>query len=353
MTAPCVPVEMPDLRSELMAKWATSTGWRMAEMQATKRQAGALLDVKNIDAGIAGQVEMLNKAELYWVGAEMCELLFATSRSVPSDVTALDLVWPSQFGFIVFAAPWMGMDAHDDENHVRVDAISWGRMQTEMAVDNRGSREVRDTLTVSFYRCIRWDDGLAGTELQLATSMGLPMEASRSAVVSRDGRIEARLTGTSWMPLGRSTWPVGDAIDARELIDMNSLNEQEESQVRSMIEDRELMAALFTLLNTHSVAHIGTEQPPRHIARREQRAGRKEPSQVKVVYLRRPEHEREPGDAEHRVNYSHRWMVSAHWRNQPYGPGRAKRRLQLIPAHVKGPDDKPVIVKSTVKAWVR
>lgn len=33
-----------------------------------------------------------------------------------------------------------------------------------------------------------------------------------------------------------------------------------------------------------------------------------------------------------------RFMVEAHWRNQPCGPGRKQRKLILIPRHVKGPD---------------
>lgn len=37
-----------------------------------------------------------------------------------------------------------------------------------------------------------------------------------------------------------------------------------------------------------------------------------------------------------------RWMVRGHWRNQPYGPGRSRRRPTSINPHVKGPDGAPL-----------
>jgi len=50
------------------------------------------------------------------------------------------------------------------------------------------------------------------------------------------------------------------------------------------------------------------------------------------------------------VEWSRRWMVRGHWRNQPYGPGRTERRLTWIDPYVKGPDDKPLDTRPTV--WV-
>jgi hypothetical protein len=38
---------------------------------------------------------------------------------------------------------------------------------------------------------------------------------------------------------------------------------------------------------------------------------------------------------------THRWLVSGHWRNQPYGPGRSLRRPQWIAPHLAGPADAP------------
>lgn len=44
-----------------------------------------------------------------------------------------------------------------------------------------------------------------------------------------------------------------------------------------------------------------------------------------------------------------RWIVRGFWREQPYGKGHALRRRQWIPPFVKGPSDKPLIRKETVR----
>lgn len=36
------------------------------------------------------------------------------------------------------------------------------------------------------------------------------------------------------------------------------------------------------------------------------------------------------------------WVVSGHWRNQPYGPGRSLRKLTYVNPYVKGPEEMPL-----------
>jgi hypothetical protein len=47
------------------------------------------------------------------------------------------------------------------------------------------------------------------------------------------------------------------------------------------------------------------------------------------------------------VDWSHRWVVSGHWRHQ-YLPSCGTHRQQWIASHVKGPDDKPLVVRDEV-----
>lgn len=63
---------------------------------------------------------------------------------------------------------------------------------------------------------------------------------------------------------------------------------------------------------------------------------------VRVVQLRRNEYPKREGESsdEHR-EYSCRFGVDGHWRNQPYGPKSGDRRLTYILPFVKGPADKP------------
>lgn len=65
---------------------------------------------------------------------------------------------------------------------------------------------------------------------------------------------------------------------------------------------------------------------------------------IRVISLRKSEHGvREVGD-HNSVEWSCRWTVDGHWRNQPVGINRSERRLTWINPYVKGPDDKELRV---------
>lgn len=66
------------------------------------------------------------------------------------------------------------------------------------------------------------------------------------------------------------------------------------------------------------------------------------PSDVRVIQLRRAESTSERGKSSHdSPDWSYRWIVNGHWRNQPY---KESRKLIYIMPYVKGPDDKPLKV---------
>lgn len=68
------------------------------------------------------------------------------------------------------------------------------------------------------------------------------------------------------------------------------------------------------------------------------------PSDVKVIQLRRMESSSRPPSADgDPVDWSCRWIVNGHWRNQPY---KDKRELIYIMPYVKGPEEMPLRVPS-------
>lgn len=77
-------------------------------------------------------------------------------------------------------------------------------------------------------------------------------------------------------------------------------------------------------------------------------------NQVKIITLREQKQSQE-NLIDKRTNrpYSHRFIVRGFYRNQPYGEKHQLRRKQWIPPFVKGPSDKPLIVKETVRVWKR
>jgi hypothetical protein len=71
-------------------------------------------------------------------------------------------------------------------------------------------------------------------------------------------------------------------------------------------------------------------------------------SNVRVLSLRRTEASVPEDGAPRTVEWTKRWIVRGHWRNQAYGPGLTLRKLKYIFPFVKGPDDKPLDVRPTV-----
>lgn len=102
------------------------------------------------------------------------------------------------------------------------------------------------------------------------------------------------------------------------------------------------------------IAVVESGRASRAEERRHQRAtGNAEHPQIVVVRLRRPAGSRPDSEQEVSfVDWSHRWIVDGHWRNQ-YHPSTGERTPTWIAPYVKGPDDKPLIVKKKINAWVR
>ena len=99
-----------------------------------------------------------------------------------------------------------------------------------------------------------------------------------------------------------------------------------------------LAQATLRLMQEFRPASRATARPDRATRRAAERAGFPERT-VTVVHLRRSgaPHERLGGSA----NYSHRFIVSGHWRNQ-WCPTLNAHRQTWISPYVKGPADKPL-----------
>lgn len=360
---PCSPAEMPDVRLALVDGW-NRPGWKAAARSgvARARALGTFAMRKHslsyaVDSYVQYEQRTLRQAQMWWVGEEMCDLLYATADKVPGETTLEHLNLPSVQALVVFAKPWLATDADSGGKKLVVDAITWG---PAMLRDDHGDE--RHALGVSAYRLLDFGEGLSPGELQLATATDAFANARKQLVAKHESgggqvRTEFNVTGRTWVPLGRSDWPieasVGDSDTGFDEPIADDISNRD-AYMQSAVEDRKIVAALSLLLNTRTMTQLEDGHLPRHVRRRSQRAG--VPSTVNVVYLRRPEHARD--DSEHDddkppVEWSHRWIVSAHPRLQPYGPGRSLRRLIMVPPHVKGPDDKPLVVKPTVNAWVR
>jgi len=110
--------------------------------------------------------------------------------------------------------------------------------------------------------------------------------------------------------------------------------------------------ALWALLNQR-LPTVTDVAPERHARKRLARAQSVlATKRIRVVTLRLPENRRVEISAPQHVEWSHRWIVSGHWRNAWY-PSLNEHRLQWIWPYQKGPEDKPLVVKQTVRQLVR
>jgi hypothetical protein len=76
---------------------------------------------------------------------------------------------------------------------------------------------------------------------------------------------------------------------------------------------------------------------------------------ITCALLRRRQYASESEREAEAREYSHRWIVRGHMRNQPVGPRNAKggqrhERVWIAP-YVKGPEDKPLVLKDRVQVW--
>lgn len=108
-----------------------------------------------------------------------------------------------------------------------------------------------------------------------------------------------------------------------------------------------LLAGIAWMSQTIVVSSEGAIE--RHRRKEFTRSTGRKIAAVTIVELRRVRRDpHEEDDKEPSREYSHRWVVNGHWRLAAVGPGRAERRLTWVHPHVKGPEDKPLVVKPRV-----
>lgn len=96
---------------------------------------------------------------------------------------------------------------------------------------------------------------------------------------------------------------------------------------------------------------------PTPIDRHVQRRNKHTANNLNVIYLRRVRNHKTETNQEQTaptrsIEYTCRWLVRGHWRNQYY-PSLKQHKTRWILPYPKGPDDKPLKIKPSVIAVVR
>ena len=254
-----------------------------------------------IHKGWTNANEGLKNATIWWVSTNMAQLVDVAIPSLPDYTLALEDI-PDAAGVAFLETPIrspVGSQIH---------ALSWLSFK---AIGWTSSDEKNTGSVLSAWqrtRCGKWRHG--------------------GAAVWQAG------TDFKWTPTG---------------LDVDLLPEGADD---FYVWVRQTLATAWLLSTQANVAEVEEAQVTRATARRLSRSGRPVPL-LRKVYLRRPKAASHGDGDGGEVDYSHRWMVSGHWRNQAYGPGQSRRKPMWIAPHIKGPEDKPLVMKTTVKVLDR
>ncbi|GAA2455770.1 hypothetical protein GCM10010191_88770 [Actinomadura vinacea] len=274
------------------------------------------------------EYQRLRAAELYFVSAEMTTLAVAAGESLP-DFRLEPPDVPSPAGFIVFAEP-IGSYINTDGGftaRVPIVAVCWG--PCDLPAFPRGG------VWFTYYA----PTDFAGLERMLATQAGRP---ARSAERARLRQIRGPLTWDNEAAIGygsqaKAHYKPGDSHTG---------------DPDSFAPWAQTLRAAWLLMNQPNIAEAEDLHGTRASARRDQRDGLPT-GPVRLLHLRPAT--RAPGapDDDHAARqYTCRWMVKGHWRQQWY-PSRKVHRPIWINPHIKGPDGKPLKTGETVHIWDR
>lgn len=259
---------------------------------------------------------------LYWVADDMLAVAEAAAESMPpQDFHEKDT--PGPCGLVVFETPRRVLCM--DGSPITVTGFMWGNLD---------------------HVVVRGRMGRGNDEPRGATLVELMTDA-REHVPQHADALGTRLI-SYWTEIFQWDVPV---LEQERLATFSEQAVSEDALASCVKWQRRLPLALWTLMQQRLA--VTTEHPmPRLYRRRAEKAGEELPvSTFRVVTLRRAKPETaEPAAGS--VDWSHRWIVNGFWRNQ-WLPSRQMHRLQWIEAFVKGPADKPLVVKKTVNKLVR
>lgn len=260
------------------------------------------------DMAVSSAAPFRRDVALLWISGEMQELLTAAAETFPSDwrLSLNRLPWPE--AFCVFE--------HELQVGAGIESV------------DRVGRIVGAGLNA---------DGVPAKAFGWSVGDLLPTDPE-------DNRGKREGVGCAWYgrltdvlgPIVYTAWGQGEpALDVYDSPAQGEL--------------ARLIACLWSMVQQR-IAMVSPGFASRAERRRSQRTLGDIPPFM-VVRLRRPQSASEV--SEHRdVEWSHRWIVDGHWRNQ-YHPSTNEHVPTWIAPHVKGPADKPLAIKERVYAWTR
>lgn len=304
-----------DAHSEQMALWRfvrSDLGQRVIREWAAAEVQGQPLKTVVYASMIEAEADKLRGADPIFIAAEMSDLIDAARETFkPEAFVETDVLTDN--GFVYFEKPLALIDR--SKKTVSLGAFSWQPIVSSDEDDHRRG------LAISFYSTAdaEWDD--------------FHVEHRRWMLQVGAPKLTLLHLAPVWFDLDFS----GELVDADTGLYTGA--------------DSWWKAIQVTLrLMQQTIATRESMQLPRGERRRMERADLLV-RPVVVVKLRRSREHKET-ESEKNVEWSHRWIVGGHWRNQFFPTLKAHRQVWISP-YVKGPDEKPLIVKRHAFELVR
>ena len=267
---------------------------------------------------------LLHECEPIYVSDELTGMIDDIADGFkPEPLLASDLLTPS--GFAYFAKPLYIRDRRDLQMPFR--AVQWNPL---IDVNGRGEpatvdgQAVYSGVVITLYAHRDDGDPMDG---QFAEERGLRYRQRPSEI------------------------KIGGSDLAMEYVTTLRFNQQSKVyESDNSIRDMFVHIKVFFRLCQQTIAWPHRERVARPTWKRA-RAGWKDIKEVVVFTLRRAKHPKYEGP-EREVQWSHRWVVQGHWRQQWYPSEQVHRQVWVAP-YIKGPDGKPLILKRRAFELVR
>lgn len=316
-----------DAKLDLIRYWDTDRDDVILTPHDLNAWRGRPTDAWSADDGFAFRpADRLRNASTFWVSSDMTRLALSQVGKVPEQGLSRDeVIVPS--GFIYLETPIQGPPLMTER------AIGLSQKSTPLLI-----QAVEWTLI--WMRDDAFDeDGVATSSTECNEVEGEWWEID----ISLYGPVDGKLT---YLSHGR--WMEGEDSAMFPVEDEDG---EHTNNIFFMVHDRNgfsdwLLA--FWLLTRERLVRVSRQVLPRAASRRAQRLLFDVP-EVKVVTLRATDWIRSQDPQGEVVNWSHRWVVNAHWHRYWCGSG-ADRHLErkFIGPYVKGPADAPLLLKETL-----
>lgn len=302
------PEEALDIKLAFTGWFASKPAAELADMEA---EAYAKQGFSNWPQD---ELDSLRIAQNYWVAPDMVRIAEAAQETLPDEDVLLEEP-PSSHGFLVLAEPFTIRCADQEcvDDHP-FSGLRWPPVHRVLPATKWAEEQHDDGIL------IQWIGPVVGEE-------------------------ERQFFGSAVAPVGNGMFmPAGRPLQIAQSVEIGAMRPESAVLCR-------YARTMWTLMQ-QPLAAVGELEADRPQRRRLQRAGQIPAAPVAIVTLRRKTGRGGNNDETQEVEWSHRWVVRGHWRRQ-WHPRLQAHRPIWINEHVKGPDDKPLLVREKVITWRR